>query len=141
MQQIHELFSLKILLQPVVENSFLYGMEGLKHPMTIRLIIKERDGWVIIKVIDNGRGMDKEKLKEVRNQVRFGKKANMEQEQNRRSTGIGLHSVESRIKLYFGVDHAVSIYSKKDMGTLTIIRIPRITKDDIDENGNLKDNK
>lgn len=141
MKQIHELFSLKILLQPVVENSFLYGMEGLKHPMLIRLTIKEKDGWVIIKVMDNGRGLDKEKLTDVRNQIRFGRGAQAEQEQNRRSTGIGLHSIESRIKLYFGVDNAVSIYSKKDRGTLTIIRIPRITKEDIDEKGNLKEIK
>jgi len=46
-----------------------------------------------------------------------------------------------RIKLYFGVDHAVSIYSKKGVGTLTVIRIPKITRDDVDEHGNLKENK
>lgn len=141
MQQIHGLYSLKILLQPVVENSFLYGMTGLKHPMLIRVTIKEKDGWVTIKVMDNGRGMDKEQLKEIRNQIRFGRTEKAEQERNRRSTGIGLHSVEMRIKLYFGVDHAVSIYSKKEVGTLTVIRIPKITKDDVDERGNLIENK
>lgn len=141
MKQIHELYSLKILLQPVVENSFLYGMTGLKHPMLIRVTIKEKDGWVTIKVMDNGRGMDKEKLKEIRDQIRFGRTEKAEQERNRRSTGIGLHSVEMRIKLYFGVDHAVSIYSKKDVGTLTVIRIPKITRDDVDEHGNLKENR
>jgi sensor histidine kinase YesM len=139
MRQIHELFSLKIILQPVVENSFLYGMAGLKHPMTIHLTVKEKGQWVMIKVMDNGRGMDREKLKEIRDQIRFGKAGKEEEEQNRRSSGIGLHSVESRIKLYFGVDRAVSIYSKKDAGTLTVIRIPRITSEDIDEEGNLKE--
>ena len=139
MRQIHELFSLKIILQPVVENSFLYGMTGLKHPMTIHLTVKEKGQWVMIKVMDNGRGMDREKLKEIRDQIRFGKAGKEEEEQNRRSSGIGLHSVESRIKLYFGVDRAVSIYSKKDAGTLTVIRIPRITGEDIDEEGNLKE--
>ena len=137
MRQIHELFSLKIILQPAVENSFLYGMAGLKHPMMIRLTVKERGRWVIIKIMDNGRGMDREKLREVRDQIRFGKIKKKDKEQNRRSTGIGLHSIEARIKLYFGVDRAVSIYSKKDAGTLTVIRIPRITGEDIDEHGNL----
>ncbi|WP_156945297.1 sensor histidine kinase [Lacrimispora indolis] len=137
MRQIHELFSLKIILQPAVENSFLYGMAGLKHPMMIRLTVKEKGRWVIIKIMDNGRGMDREKLREVRDQIRFGKIKKEEEEQNRRSTGIGLHSIEARIKLYFGVDRAVSIYSKKDAGTLTVIRIPRITGEDIDEHGNL----
>lgn len=137
MRQIHELFSLKIIMQPVVENSFLYGMTGLKQPMMIHLTVKEKGQWVVIKVMDNGRGMDKEKLREIRDQIRFGKAGKDEEEQNRRSSGIGLHSVESRIKLYFGVDRAVSIYSKKDAGTLTVIRIPRITVEDIDEHGNL----
>lgn len=139
MRQIHELFSLKIILQPVVENSFLYGMTGLKHPMIIHLTVKEKGQWVMIKVMDNGRGMDREKLGEIRDQIRFGRTGKEEEEQNRRSSGIGLHSVESRIKLYFGVDRAVSIYSKKDVGTLTVIRIPRITVEDIDEHGNLKE--
>lgn len=139
MRQIHELFSLKIILQPVVENSFLYGMTGLKHPMIIHLTVKEKGQWVMIKVMDNGRGMDREKLGEIRDQIRFGRTGKEEEEQNRRSSGIGLHSVESRIKLYFGVDRAVSIYSKKDVGTLTVIRIPRITVVDIDEHGNLKE--
>ncbi|MFT4105785.1 MAG: histidine kinase [Lacrimispora sp.] len=141
MRQIHELFSLKIILQPAVENSFLYGMAGLKHPMMIRLTVKEKGGWVMIKIMDNGRGMDRERLKEVRDQIRFGKIRKEEEEQNRRSTGIGLHSIEARIKLYFGVDQAVSIYSRKDAGTLTVIRIPRITREDIDDHGNLKENK
>lgn len=139
MRQIHELFSLKIILQPVVENSFLYGMTGLKHPMIIHLTVKEKGQWVMIKVMDNGRGMDRKKLGEIRDQIRFGRTGKEEEEQNRRSSGIGLHSVESRIKLYFGVDRAVSIYSKKDVGTLTVIRIPRITVEDIDEHGNLKE--
>ncbi len=139
MRQVHELFSLKIILQPVVENSFLYGMTGLKHPMIIHLTVKEKGQWVMIKVMDNGRGMDREKLREIRDQIRFGRTGKEEEEQNRRSSGIGLHSVESRIKLYFGVDRAVSIYSKKDVGTLTVIRIPRITAQDIDEHGNLKE--
>ena len=139
MRQIHELFSLKIILQPVVENSFLYGMTGLKHPMIIHLTVKEKGQWVMIKVMDNGRGMDREKLGEIRDQIRFGRTGKEEEEQNRRSSGIGLHSVESRIKLYFGVDRAVSIYSKKDVGTLTVIRIPRIIVEDIDEHGNLKE--
>lgn len=141
MRQIHELYSLKIILQPAVENSFLYGMAGLKHPMMIRLTVKEKGGWVMIKIMDNGRGMDREKLNEVRDQIRFGKIRKEEEEQNRRSTGIGLHSIEARIKLYFGVDRAVSIFSKKDTGTLTVIRIPRITREDIDDHGNLKENK
>ena len=137
MEQVHELYSLKILLQPIVENSFLYGTEGLERPMTVRLSIRKRDGWVWIRVIDNGCGMEKERLEQVRSQIKEGRKNTGEKAP--RSTGIGLHSVQMRIRLYFGIEDAVSIYSKKGMGTLVVVKIPVITKEDVDENGNLKE--
>lgn len=134
MAQIHELYSLKILLQPIVENSFLYGMDGLDRLMVIRMTIREKDGWVTIKVLDNGKGMDKKRLEEVRTQIHSGRKYEKDgAEKNRRSTGIGLNSVEMRIKLYFGLDHAVSIYSKEGQGTLVVVKIPRITKEDVEK--------
>lgn len=137
MEQVHELYSLKILLQPIVENSFLYGTEGLERPMTVRLSIRKRDGWVWIRVIDNGCGMEKERLEQVRSQIKEGRKNTGEKAP--RSTGIGLHSAQMRIRLYFGIEDAVSIYSKKGMGTLVVVKIPVITKEDVDENGNLKE--
>ena len=135
--QVHELYSLKILLQPIVENSFLYGTEGLERPMKVRLSIHERDGWVWIRVVDNGCGMDKERLAQVRSQIKKGRKNT--EEKAPRSTGIGLHSAQMRIRLYFGIEDAVSIYSKKGMGTLVVVKIPVITKEDVDESGNLKE--
>lgn len=137
MAQVHELYSLKILLQPIVENSFLYGTEGLERPMKVRLSIHERDGWVWIRVVDNGCGMDKERLAQVRSQIKKGRKNT--EEKAPRSTGIGLHSAQMRIRLYFGIEDAVSIYSKKGMGTLVVVKIPVITKEDVDESGNLKE--
>lgn len=136
MKIMHELYSLKIILQPIVENSFLYGMEGLERPITIRLQIREKGDIVEIRVVDNGRGMDKERLEEIRRQIREGRNC-QDDEKNRRSTGIGLHSIEARIALYFGIEHAVKIYSKQDMGTATIVCIPKITKKDMDKDSNL----
>lgn len=138
MEKMHELYSLKILLQPIVENAFLYGMDGSDRRMTIRVAIRERDGWVSIRVLDTGCGMDRERLRAVREQTAHGRKHESAQEKNRRSTGIGLHSVQMRIKLYFGLENAVSVYSKKGYGTLVVVKIPKITKNDVDENGNLK---
>ena len=116
-------------------------MDGLDRLMVIRMTIREKGGWVTIKVLDNGKGMDKKRLEEVRTQIHSGRKYEKGgAEKNRRSTGIGLNSVEMRIKLYFGLDHAVSIYSKEGQGTLVVVKIPRITKEDVDEEGNLKGN-
>lgn len=124
---VKQLSTLKILLQPVVENAFLYGMPGAKKHFMIRLKMREAGEQIEIRVIDNGAGMGKERLEEVRDQIRNGRKQ-QETESNRRSTGIGLPNVAARITLYFGITEPVRIYSREGMGTITILRIARIEK-------------
>ncbi|MCR1841513.1 sensor histidine kinase [Murimonas intestini] len=133
-----QLYSLKILLQPVVENSFLYAAEGLERKLIIRLCMRERGEEIEIRVIDNGVGMGRERLAQVRDQIRNGRKHQQEDEKNRRSTGIGLNSVAARLTLYFGIQNPIKIYSKKGMGTITVIRMPRLTGDMVGEDGELK---
>ncbi|MDO5424668.1 MAG: histidine kinase [Eubacteriales bacterium] len=125
MAQMREYYTLKLLLQPIVENSFLYGMEGLERTLQIRMDIRLRRDWIVIRILDNGAGMSKERLQEVRRQILYGTKRG--EEKNRRSTGIGLHNVEARLELYFNVKNALRIYSKPGEGTLTVLKIPKIT--------------
>ena len=116
----------KLTLQPIMENAVLHGI--MKKPekkgnLLITAVVYEKV--ILITIEDDGVGMETEKF--------------MDLLSKQQSEHYGLFNVEERIKLYFGVDRAVSIYSKKDVGTLTVIRIPRITVEDIDEHGNLKE--
>lgn len=122
----------KLILQPVVENSFLYGMEGLDRTLLIRTDMKIRKDRLEIRILDNGIGMSRERLRAVREQIRNGA-AKDGAEVNRRSTGIGLHNVEARLELYFDMKNALRIYSVEGEGTLTVIRIPQITRDDVEK--------
>ena len=45
---------LKLILQPVVENSILYGMEGLEHVLRIRVAAYHRGNSLVLTVTDNG---------------------------------------------------------------------------------------
>ena len=47
---------LKLILQPVVENSILYGMEGLEHVLRIRVAAYHRGNSLVLTVTDNGSG-------------------------------------------------------------------------------------
>lgn len=127
-EEVREWYTPKLLLQPVVENSFLYAMEGINHPLHIYMDMRVRRDWLEIRVWDDGAGMDRERLEKVRRQLLLGAKASGE-EVNRRSTGIGLHNVEARLELYFNVKNSLKIYSREGRGTLTVIRIPKITKE------------
>lgn len=137
-EEIQQLMTLKIILQPIIENSFLHGMEGLERKMKIRLKIKRAGDRLQMKLIDNGVGITKERLMKVQKRIQ-GKEQDGEKEERhmdmQRSTGIGLHNVAARIRLYFGIEEPVKISSIYNVGTIIIVQIPILTKEDLDEKG------
>ena len=53
-------------------------------------------------------------------------------------TGIGMHNIYDRLRIYFGIENGLKIYSKYNVGTIVEIKIPKITKDEADEKNNNK---
>ncbi len=134
-EEIRKLMTLKIILQPIIENSFLHGMEGLDRKMKIRMKIRKVGDRLEIKLIDNGLGITKERLEKVRRKI-YGEAVEEDtQNEQHRSSGIGLHNVAARITLYFGIDKPVKISSIYHVGTIIVVQIPILTKEDLDERG------
>lgn len=131
-EQIRSLMTIKLILQPAVENCFMYGLEGIHHTLKIRVRLKVFADSVRFEVIDNGVGMDQERLDTVRRQIREGRLAVAEEPSAVKSkgTGIGLYSISERIKLYFGKDDAVKIRSQKGRGTAVVITIPLVHQEE-----------
>ncbi|MBM6861787.1 sensor histidine kinase, partial [Clostridium saudiense] len=69
-----------------------------------------------IDIIDNGLGMTEEAVNKLLTNENNSKKG----------SGIGLRNVNERIKLYFGNDYGLDIYSEPDEGTTIRIRMPKI---------------
>ena len=113
---------LKLILQPVVENSILYGMEGLEHTLRIRVAAYHRGNRLVLTVTDNGIGMDAAAVNALREQIAHGRKPSAER--NRRSTGIGLHNIEARLRLYAGASEHVTVQSRPGFGTRVSIELP-----------------
>ena len=113
---------LKLILQPVVENSILYGMEGLEHTLRIRVAAHHREDKLVLTVTDNGIGMDAAAVEALREQILHGRKPSAEK--NRRSTGIGLHNIEARLRLYAGASEHVTVQSRPGFGTRVSIELP-----------------
>lgn len=113
---------LKLTLQPLVENCYLYATEGLDRRLKIRVEARRKNGRLQIRVVDNGVGMSRERLEQVRHQMITGARPSTTGKM-RVSTGIGLHNIYARIKMYEqgGTMH---IISKKDWGTVMIMEIP-----------------
>lgn len=142
-EEIRRLMTLKIILQPIIENSFLHGMEGLDRQLRIRLKVRKVGDRLQMKLIDNGIGITKERLAQVRRKIRGEEIEEVRQTDMQRSSGIGLHNVAARIRLYFGIEDSVKISSIYQVGTIIVVQIPVMTKEDLDERGeyNLQNHK
>ncbi|MDL2302442.1 histidine kinase [Lachnospiraceae bacterium OttesenSCG-928-D06] len=129
-EEIRNHMTIKLLLQPAVENCFMYALEGIDHVLKIWVKVKVFKEVIRFEIIDNGIGMDLLHLQKVRKQIEQGASLEEEKVSQKKGTGIGLYSISERIKLYFGKSNAVSIYSRKNKGTVVAITIPRVLSED-----------
>lgn len=113
---------LKLILQPITENSLLYGMEGLGRTLHIRISARRRGDELVLTVTDNGIGMDEATQAALREQIVHGRKH--DGEKNRRSTGIGLHNIAARLHLYAGKKSRVTVWSLQGVGTRVELSLP-----------------
>lgn len=108
---------LPLLLQPIVENSVIHGLEGIDENGEIEIHISRfSDEFLKIAIKDNGTGIPKDQLEKL--------KTNIENPGNFVSSGIGLHNINQRIKLFYGQDYGISISSAQ--GTLVTLLLPCI---------------
>ena len=106
---------LPLILQPIVENSIVHGLEvkeGIGH---ILIAISREGSDLLILVEDDGVGMEKEQLEALR--------SNMNR-RNENGTHIGMQNVHQRIRLRYGENYGLELDSASGVGTRVKIRIP-----------------
>lgn len=114
-----DLASLKLMLQPLVENAIYHGMEFMDGDgvIDIRAYLENGDLWFTIQ--DNGLGMTQEQVDSL-----LTEQAHIT---SRKGSGIGVKNVNERIRLYFGEEYGLSIESEPDEGTRILIHLPAIS--------------
>ena len=109
---------LPLLLQPIVENAILHGLEevesGGRITVNIHRDINNPDT-LIISIRDNGCGMDADTLNNMR--------INLEKGNISKRYGIGLYNINQRIRLCYGMGYGLSIDSEEGNGTTVTARI------------------
>lgn len=101
-----------MLIQPVLENAIIHGLQERDKDGIINIDIKKEHNFVSIKVKDNGIGLDDEKLKNLINDQIYEKR------------GLGVLNVKKRLELYYGRDNLFQIKSQKSQWTEVTILIP-----------------
>lgn len=130
----------RLIIQPLIENAFIHGVESFEENAKIYLRIYRKDQQIIIEVIDNGKGMDeitKKKLLQYTDD--HTEEDNFEHEQSKgHSTGIGVKNVIRRMQLFYQKNNIVEIESELKKGTNFKLKIPVVAKGgrDIVENSN-----
>lgn len=113
---------LPLLIQPLVENAFVHGIESSKANGRIDIKIYYHGSQVIADVSDNGCGMTDEKLAELIEKLKISDTSS--------GKSIGLTNVNKRIKMYHGEEYGMTVKTKLGSGTTIRITLPRYKDND-----------
>jgi two-component system sensor histidine kinase YesM len=109
--------TVKLVLQPLLENAIYYGVESMDGDGEITVRGYRLDGDICLGVEDNGLGMPENVVAQLLTE-------------NKRvpghGSGVGLRNVHSRITLRFGAAYGLEIQSRPDDGTIVRIRLPYV---------------
>ncbi|MCS7463888.1 sensor histidine kinase [Paenibacillus doosanensis] len=106
--------TLKLLLQPLVENAIYHGIEYMVDEGLIRITASIEGGKLLFTVQDDGLGIPPDKLE----RLLHGSAASEE------GSGVGVRNVHQRIRLAFGEEYGLHIDSKQEEGTVVRVWLP-----------------
>lgn len=115
--------TVKLVLQPLLENAVSYGVRGMEDCGEIRVTGRREGDLIVLSVEDNGMGMTQEEARLVLTD---------DKRVHRRGSGVGLVNVNNRIRLVFGEAYGLKITSEPDEGTCVSVCIPAVA--DTEEN-------
>lgn len=113
----------RVILQPLVENAYYHGIrksakEGVKN---IWIKIHDTGDEILIRVIDNGSGMEQELVAKIQEQLA---------DPNVLEKHIGIYNPHKRIRLHFGGQSGIYIHSHLGVGTCIIVRFPHVKQEE-----------
>ena len=119
-EEILDYCTVKLILQPILENAIYYGVDALGDEGEIVVSGRKEGDDILMSVRDNGLGMPQEKVDQILSDEEH------EERTHRHGSGVGLINVHKRIMLRFGPRYGLSIESEPDEGTEVTIRIPAV---------------
>ena len=104
----------KFSIQPMIENYFVHGIRLEDFDNTLKINVSKVEKDVIIKIIDNGRGIEPEELEVINNHLLLGEKL---------GDSLGITNVNDRLINEYGEEYGVKIENNKGQGITVTIRI------------------
>ena len=107
---------IKLIFQPLVENSLIHGFEYKEGLGLIIINGKKQENSILFEVIDNGSGIDVQKIEAL---IKDGQE----------TAGYALRNVDERIKLTYGAQYGLRFYNIESNGSKVEVHIPAIIAD------------
>lgn len=108
---------LKLLLQPILENSIIHGLKNVDYPGIIQIIVRKQGEDLLITIADNGVGMlEMDSQGSDSDGIR----------RHHSFSGMGNRNVNKRIQLHYGKRYGLKYQKNKPQGTIVSIRLPLI---------------
>lgn len=120
-EELKSYYSLKIIMQPIVENAIVHGLRPKGKDGKLLIDISDTEDTICISIKDNGIGMPKDKLEEILaglNNIDLHK--------------YGLYNVNQRICLTYGERYGLKINSVENEGTIVLMSFPKMKKENFD---------
>lgn len=109
---------IRFLLQPFVENSIRHGLNRFNPKLRIFVsAVKSAENEMLFTIYDNGTGMDQKAVEAL----------NKKLQSDSYTTGdsaVGIENINRRIRLYFGDQYKVQVFSQKSQWTMISFSIP-----------------
>lgn len=109
----------KLILQPLIENSIYHGIKEKRGVGNIIIIGKVKDEMLYFSVSDNGKGIDKQLLNKINNDL-------LNRKINDNKIGYGIFNVNERIQIMYGKKYGLTYKSIYGEGTIVEVRHPII---------------
>ncbi len=115
----------KLIIQPLVENAIIHGLETKEGKGTIKIKARSTLNTLIINIEDDGKGIDRETLDIINECLTNGVNVKNTKDIH---VGLGLININERIKLIFDSNYGLNIYSINNFGTNIELRILKTLK-------------
>ena len=118
-EEIKDYCIVKLVIQPLLENAIYYGVGNMDEDDDGQILVRgEKKGEdIYISIEDNGMGMPED----IRDNILTDNS-----KVPKHGSGVGVINVHSRIRLMFGPEYGLEVYSELDEGTKVVIHIPAI---------------
>ncbi len=112
-QAFKEILVPKLILQPIVENAYIYGMANILEDGKIKISYEERDPFVMIAIEDNGEDADDQLIAKMRGQLEDSTYA---------KENHALTNIDKRLKLAYGIGSGVEI-ERSSLGGVKVVLV------------------